>query len=143
MAGFPCPEVGLKSFAAILVLLAAACTGVGRSPSAPTALMGNWGGQHAGLVLTADGGTIEYDCAHGTLDMAVRPDRKGGFEATGSHVREHGGPARQGEVLPAVPARYVGQVDGDRMVLQVVVGSDTLGPYTLQRGAPPQLFRCL
>jgi hypothetical protein len=58
-------------------------------------------------------------------------------------VREHGGPERVGEVPDSEPARYLGRVTGDHMVLQVLVGSDTLGPFTLQRGTAPQLFRCL
>ena len=111
--------------------------------SEQTALVGEWGGVHAALTLAADGGAISYDCAHGGLGAPVRPDRAGRFEVVGVHVREHGGPVRIGEVPDSVPARYLGQVDGDRMVLRALVGSDTLGPFTLQRSAPPQLFRCL
>ena len=119
------------------------CTMGGSLSSEQTALVGEWGGVHAGLTLEADRGAISYDCAHGGLGAPVRPDRAGHFEVAGVHVREHGGPVRIGEVPDSVPARYLGQVDGDRMVLRVLVGSDTLGPFTLQRGAPPQLFRCL
>jgi hypothetical protein len=108
-----------------------------------TTLVGDWGGVHAGLTLAADGGAISYDCAHGGLGAPVTPDRAGRFEVAGVHVREHGGPVRIGEVPDSVPARYLGQVAGDRMVLKVLVGSDTLGPFVLQRGVPPQLFRCL
>jgi hypothetical protein len=119
------------------------CTMGGPLSSEQTALVGEWGGVHAALTLAADGGAISYDCAHGGLGAPVRPDRAGHFEVVGVHVREHGGPVRIGEVPDSVSARYLGQVDGDRMVLRVLVGSDTLGPFTLQRGAPPQLFRCL
>jgi hypothetical protein len=97
------------------------------------------------LELTPAGGTIEYDCAHGGLAEPVRPGSDGEFEATGVHVREHGGPVREGERPDSVPARYVGRVRGDRMTLRVYAGSrpDTLGPFELRSGDEPRLFKCL
>ena len=106
-------------------------------------IMGPWGGVHVGLTLTEANGTISYDCAHGGLNAPVVPDRAGYFDVGGVHVREHGGPIRVGEVPDSLPARYLGQVSGDRMKLRVVVGPDTLGPFELQLDAAPQLFRCL
>lgn len=112
-------------------------------PSGETTLTGEWGGAHAALVLKDAGGTIEYDCAHGTLDAPVRPDARGAFEVAGTHVREHGGPVRVDEKLEAVPARYVGQVSGAQLMLRVFAAADTLGPFTLTRGAAAQVFKCL
>jgi hypothetical protein len=106
-------------------------------------ITGTWGGAHVGLALTETNGTISYDCAHGGLGAPVVPDGVGYFDVGGVHVREHGGPVRIGEVPDSLPARYVGQVSGDRMKLRVVVGPDTLGPFELQLGVAPQLFRCL
>ena len=119
------------------------CTIGGAVPSEEAVLSGDWGGAHVGLTLTPEGGAISYDCAHGGLDAPVRRDHAGRFVVSGVHVREHGGPVRVGEVPDSVPARYLGQVSGDRMVLRVIVGPDTLGPFALQRGVAPQLFRCL
>jgi hypothetical protein len=119
------------------------CTLGGALSSEDTVVRGDWGGVHAGLTLTDQRGTISYDCAHGGLDGPVRRDRAGHFDVAGVHVREHGGPVRIGEVPDSVPARYLGQVNGDRMVLRVLVGPDTLGPFALQQGVAPQLFRCL
>ncbi len=119
------------------------CTTTGALPSGGAPIIGRWGGAHAGLTLTELGGTISYDCAHGGLDAPVVPDGSGRFDVGGVHVREHGGPVRVGEVPDSLPARYVGQVSGDRMGLQVFVGADTLGPFELQLGATPQLVRCL
>ena len=133
----------LRSVLGAGLVILCGCTVGGRLPSENAVLEGAWGGIHAGLTLTSEGGTIRYDCAHGTLDAPVRRDREGRFEVIGLHVREHGGPVRVGEALDSEPARYLGQVTGDRMVLQVLVGPDTLGPFTLQRGVAPQLFRCL
>ena len=133
----------LRSVLGVGLVILCGCTVGGGLPSENAGLDGAWGGIHAGLTLTAEGGTISYDCAHGTLEAPVRRDREGRFEVIGLHVREHGGPVREGEVLDSEPARYFGHVTGDHMVLQVQVGSDTLGPFTLQRGVAPQLFRCL
>ena len=65
------------------------------------------------------------------------------FVTTGFHVREHGGPIREGEPVDSVPATYLGSVVGDRMTLRAVAGTDTLGPFVLQRDATPQLYKCL
>ena len=133
----------LRSVLAVGLATVCACTMGGALSSEETVLGGAWGGVHAGLTLTPEGGAISYDCAHGSIGAPVRRDRTGRFEVAGVHVREHGGPVREGEVPDSVPARYLGQVNGDRMVLRVLVGGDTLGPFALQRGVAPQLFRCL
>lgn len=123
--------------------LSACTTGAVPSSSNGTPLGGEWGGVHAGLSLTAAGGAINYDCAHGGLSAAVVPDRAGRFDVAGVHVREHGGPVRIDEVPDSLPARFLGEVNGTRMTLRVLVGADTLGPFDLQRGVSPQIFRCL
>lgn len=127
---------------ALLAVLPGGCSSSGVS-GANGPITGAWGGAHAGLSLTSTGGSISYDCAHGGLNAPIAPDAEGAFEVAGVHVREHGGPIRMGEVPDSLPARYFGQVDNDRMTLRVVVGADTLGPFDLQLGATPQLFRCL
>jgi hypothetical protein len=105
-------------------------------------LTGNWGGEHIALALTGTGGTLEYDCAHGGITEPVR-SIGGRIEAAGVHVREHGGPVREGERPDSLPARYLGTVRGDALTLRVVVGADTLGPFELQRGTEPRLLKCL
>jgi hypothetical protein len=129
--------------------LLAGCAAV--SPQ-PTPLTGNWGGTHVGLHLTRKGGTLDYDCAHGTIGP-VLIGLGGRFTAEGTHTPEHGGPVRQGEVLPNFQARYQGRIRGDRMTLQGTYVDERvrgpaatavmLGPFELRRGAAPQLFRCL
>ncbi len=120
-----------------------ACAAPGGVRTSATTIVGHFGGVHAGLVLTDSGGTISYDCAHGAIAEPLRPDENGRFVALGTHTREHGGPVRIDEIPDSVPARYVGQVIGDRLSLRVTTQRDTLGPYELRRGASPQLFRCL
>lgn len=131
-------------FLTLLPLLLAGCTGVGLQPDAsPGPVTGDWGGTHVALHLGPAGGTIEYDCAHGTLGGPLLADATGAFRVTGSHVREHGGPARVGEVLPQEPAVYQGRVRDDLMMLEVRTATASLGTYTLAKDAPAQLFRCL
>lgn len=112
------------------------------APGADDPVTGEWGGTHVALSLTDSGGTVEYDCAHGTLGP-LHTDRRGHFDVVGVHVREHGGPVRVGETVDSAPARYVGQVSGGAMTLRVLVGPDTLGPFALGRGRQAQLFKCL
>jgi hypothetical protein len=124
----------------------AACAPAATTDGEPgTPALGRWGGEHVALELTSAGGTVEYDCAHGGLTQPVRPGARGEFEALGVHVREHGGPIREGERPDSVPARYVGRVSGDRMTLRVYAGSrpDTLGPFELRRGGEARVFKCL
>ena len=132
-----------------LALLALAgivgCAGPPPPPGASQAVTGEWGGSHIGMVLTRDGGRIEYDCAIGSIDGSVLTDAAGRFAATGRHTPAQGGPHRIGHVPPSWPARYTGNVGGDTMTLRVEVPdlAITIGPTRLRRGAPAILTRCL
>lgn len=137
----PARDIARAAFA--LVVLFSAC-------AAPTGRVGNgepvtgeWGGEHISLSLTADGGVVEYDCAHGGLSEPIRPDARGEFQAAGVHVREHGGPVRLDERPDSIPARYTGTVRGTRMTVQVFTATDSLGPFSLVRNAAPRLLKCL
>ena len=128
----------------MLPLLLAACTGAGvQTDATPRLVTGDWGGAHAALRLRPDGGTIEYDCAHGTLDGPLLAGADGAFRVAGTHVREHGGPERMGEVLPHEPAVYQGRVRDGQMTLEVGTATTALGSYSLRKDAPAQLFKCL
>src|SRR5215211_7025508 len=102
----------------LLLLLGASatCRGSLTGPVSP----GDWGGEHIGLVVTANGATIEYDCAIGTIDtQLIATD--GSFSASGTHTRGHGGPIRQDEIPDKHPTRYEGRVDGETMILDVTL----------------------
>ena len=113
------------------------------APPPGAILTGAWGGEHARLSLTSSGGAIEYDCAHGSLTEPLRIDRAGRFTAAGLHVRGHGGPIRQGEAVDPVPALFHGAVAGDRLTLQVLAGTDTVGSFVLRQGGSTRLWKCL
>jgi hypothetical protein len=105
---------------------------------------GAWGGEHISLDVDAQGGRVEYDCAHGTIDQRIVPDARGHFDLRGTHVREHGGPVRKDETADSHPARYAGQIKGDTMSL-TVTETDTkevVGTFTLVYGQQARLMKC-
>ncbi len=127
--------------------LVVACSAVAacNSDFTTTDIVGPWGGQHALMVLTATGGTMEYDCAAGTIsnDWTVTPD--GLFAATGQHIPGHGGPIRIDEDTVRRPARYQGTIRGHTMTLTVVLtdSSQVLGVFDLTEGRTGSVFKCL
>ena len=95
------------------------------------------------MQVTPAGGTLDYDCASGTIHgFSTLPD--GTFSAAGTHTPAAGGPERVGEVRPTFRARYSGSVSGDWMTLRGRLENGVeLGPFTLRRGAEPILMHCL
>ena len=122
-------------------LIAAAC---GVDVAAPE-MVGEWGGEHISLSVSLSKSTLEYDCAHGTIEGSIEPDRTGNFEVTGIHVLEHGGPMREDEVPDEHPARYEGWTNGSRMTLSVIL-TDTglgIGTFHLRLAEQARVFKCL
>ncbi len=103
-----------------------------------------WGGEHVGLEVGGEGGRLEYDCAHGTIDEKIVADAQGRFRLRGTHVRERGGPVRKGEPADSHPAVYEGRIEGDTMTLKVkeVDTGETVGTFTLKHGREPRIVKC-
>ena len=133
----------LAACAAAVVL--AACQTAGSAAPETGPITGSWGGTHVSLVLGAEGGVLEYDCASGSIDGPLRTDANGRFAAGGWHSPGHGGPQREGDEPLRLPAHYSGEVRGGTMTLLVRVPARgiEIGPLTLRQGAEPVLFRCL
>ena len=108
------------------------------------AQIGTWGGEHISLEVTAHGGRVEYDCAHGTIDQKIVPDARGRFDLRGTHVREHGGPVRKDETADSHPARFNGEIKDNTMTLTVTESDtkETVGTFTLVYGQQPHLMKC-
>ena len=105
---------------------------------------GSWGGMHIRIEVGSRSATIDYDCAHGTIDGPLTIDSKGRFTWRGTHNREHGGPIRSDEKANGRPATYSGWIKGDTMTLTVKLDDtdEVLDTYTLQRGSPGRVFKC-
>jgi hypothetical protein len=123
---------------AVLGMLAAESGGKG-GRIAP----GAWGGMHIGLTVRQKDARIEMDCAHGTIDGRITPDKQGRFEIAGRYVRERPGPIRLGEDTSGRPARYRGEVSGDKLTLTIVLEDETtVGPFELTRGSRARIMKC-
>jgi len=127
-----------------MLVFGIALAGCSTSPT-PVIAPGPWGGSHVSMSVTSAGARLEYDCAEGVIEEALRPDAAGRFTANGIHTPGHGGPIRVDEVLPSFRARYEGRVDGERMDLLVTLTETgvALGSFQLRRGNSGILLRCL
>jgi hypothetical protein len=125
----------------ILLLLFGALLAGCRDEGVPN---GAWGGDHVVLTVTDGGGSVELDCAHGTLDHPLRLDDRGRFSVAGTFVPEHGGPVRDDEGAERRPARYQGRLDRQEIEFTVTVEGQTgQGPFTVTLGKAPKLTKCL
>jgi hypothetical protein len=105
---------------------------------------GSWGADHVVLTVTDNGGRVEFDCAHGTLDHPLRLDDRGRFSVAGTFVPELGGPVRPGEEAQSRPARYQGRLDRQKLEFTVTVeGQPAHDPYTVTLAKAPKLTKCL
>ena len=145
----PAAQPGVQSYSAamrrltfLVASLLAACTGARATTELPR---GQWGGEHVSMAVTATGASLEFDCAHGTVDEAPLLGAQGQFNLRGAYVRGHGGPIRQDEPEDRHPAQYSGQLQGPRVRLSIRLTDDgtQIGPFEAVLGQPPRLFKCL
>ena len=113
------------------------------SPSSPLPT-GSWGGDHVAMTVMDSSTHIELDCAHADITGAFRIDARGQFDRTGTFVREHG-EIRLGEPPDSHQASFAGSVVSTTMALTIRL-TDTdgvIGNFTLSRGNPGRVFKCL
>ena len=104
---------------------------------------GAWGGSGIGLVLDGGSGTVDFDCASGTIDEAVFPGEGGVFSVKGTYRTGQSGPIKVGQIFRSQPAIYAGTIVKEGMNLSISLEDGTeVGPFTLRESAPPQLNRC-
>jgi hypothetical protein len=108
-------------------------------------IKGTWGGNHISMDVTEEGAQIEYDCAHGTISEPLRIDSQGKFSAKGIHVRERGGPVREGSEEKGEPVIYSGTTDGKTATLTVTNSAtdEVIGTFTLTLGKISRITKCL
>jgi hypothetical protein len=103
-----------------------------------------WGGRGASMTMNAQGASLEFNCAHGTILQAIAPNAKGEFSVAGTYTPERGGPVQKNSSSNDLPATYKGAIDGDTMQLQIVLGNSSQPPppVTLARGKTARLVKC-
>jgi hypothetical protein len=102
-----------------------------------------WGGEHIELHLTKAGGTVEFDCANGTIAKPVTVDSQGRFHVSGTYTRESPGPTMR-EGNPSAGATYSGSIVGGTMRLHIVAGTnkEVVGDFVLIRGESGRVMKC-
>lgn len=115
------------------------CVGAVEMQKIPT---GAWGGHHISLEVGEKSATIEYDCAHGTIEGPLVTDAEGRFNLRGTLTPERGGPIRADDESKAQPVHYVGSIDGNKMTLTLKVEGAEDETFTLEKGKEANLFKC-
>jgi hypothetical protein len=105
---------------------------------------GSWGATHIRVDVGPSSATVDYDCAHGTIDGPLTYDSRGHFTWHGKYTREGPGPIRVDQENNSQRATYTGTVSGGTITLTVKLNgsSDAIGTYTLKRGAAGRIFKC-
>jgi hypothetical protein len=129
----------LGSFGLAVAWTSGAASAAARRQVAP----GLWGGEHVRMIVNPTGALVEYDCASGRIDKPIVLDARGGFDAPGSYLPEHGGPIRETDAVPD-RVRYVGRVSGKTMRLTVrrERSKQVIAVFTLTRGDDVLLTKC-
>ena len=109
----------------------------------PSALTGDWGGEHIALHFDGTQAQIEFDCASAVFSSPVML-ANGAFTADGDFIPGHGGPIHEGEQPHRRQARFNGAVGESGLTLDIVAldNGEALGHYTLTKGSAARLFRC-
>ena len=129
---------------ALAFVLAIGVTACGEDPVQPIPIEGNWGTVGLVVIIEPVRGSVEKDCAHGTIDEPVVLNRYGRFDVSGTYQRDCGGPCSP-QLPPVHPARFEGTIEGDTMTITITL-TDTgqvMGPYTVVRDAPGVLHKCV
>jgi len=105
-----------------------------------TEVVGTWGGDNAGLIVSNTDVHVHIGCTLGDAVGPIHSDAGGRFEATGSYNVD-AYPVDRGITHPA---RFTGQIVDQTMTLKVTL-TDTarvLGPVTLIYGKEPKMGPC-
>jgi hypothetical protein len=105
-----------------------------------TEVVGTWGGDNAGLIVSDTDVHVHIGCTLGDAVGPIHPDANGRFEATGTYNVD-AYPVSRGIIHPA---QFTGQITGLMMTLTVSL-TDTarvLGPVTLIYGKEPKMGPC-
>jgi hypothetical protein len=105
-----------------------------------TEIVGTWGGDNAGLIVSDTDVHVHIGCTLGDAVGPIHPDANGRFEATGTYNVD-AYPVSRGIIHPA---QFTGRISGLTMTLTVSL-TDTarvLGPVNLTYGKEPKMGPC-
>jgi len=102
--------------------------------------MGTWGGDDAGLIVSATEVHAHIGCTNGNVDRSIPVDSEGRFDVAGLYNVD-AYPVDRGIVHPA---RFFGRTDGRTLTLAVRLTDtgQTLGPVELRLGREPSMGIC-
>ncbi len=125
------------------------CLTVVAAAACPTAVPdrvppGNWGGLHAGMVVSDTGAEVQYDCAAGRVTAPMLLDAHGDFDLPGLYIRTGPGPVPANDSLvPKFPVRYTGHTDGKTMTFTVSGDSVPAQRFDMTYGGNPNVMKCV
>jgi len=124
--------------AILSIFVVLACSAATSTPI--TKVVGTWGGDNAGLIVSDTDVHIHIGCTLGDAVGPIYPDENGRFEATGTYNVD-AYPVDRGIIHPAT---FTGQIIGQTMTLTVSLTDTTrvLGPVTLIYGKEPKMGPC-
>jgi hypothetical protein len=124
-----------------LILSAFAIAACSAATSTPiTDIVGTWGGDNAGMIVTGTDVHVHIGCTLGDAVGPINPDATGRFQASGTYNVD-AYPIDRGITHPST---FTGQIVGQTMTLKVTL-TDTgqmLGPVTLTYGKEPKMGPC-
>jgi hypothetical protein len=106
--------------------------------------LGTWGGDSGGMIVGDTAMHLHVACTFGDVSGRIAIGANGQFDVAGSYMLR----AYPITVGPAVPARFIGHVDGSRITVTVIVDDTvehktvTRGPVTVKFGDEPRLGPC-
>ena len=103
-------------------------------------VVGTWGGDNAGLIVTNNDVHVHIGCTLGDAVGPIRTDADGRFEATGTYNVD-AYPVDRGILHPAT---FTGRIIGQTMTLTVSLNDTArvLGPVALVYGKEPKMGPC-
>jgi hypothetical protein len=129
------------AFVAACVLSGCAMAAIPTQPD--PVRVGQWGGPHISMTVTAASTEIEFDCGRATVPGAIDTDGDGRFATSGTFLQERPGPTTRNGPAQR-PMRLSGTVKGDDMQVSIVLtdSNEDVGSFTLTFGTTPRLVKC-
>ena len=122
----------------------AGCDPAGIGVSGGNLVVGTWGGNDAGVIVTDSLAHVHVGCTYGDFPGHVPVDSTGRFSVGGSYLVR----AYPVAVGPTMPAQFSGTLNGTTLTFTVTVTDTvehtvtTLGPATVILGKEPRMGPC-